>query len=319
MILIAALLLSTFTSGALSIISVFVAGFVWLYIDSAYSKTSTESVLRNSKLTYSVAWSGLVNRIIDKDKINREYVLRMQQLKIKAGLPSLKGTTDIYSYDQAFLIASNNTWNPRPTFQSYAAYGASLINGNNDHLLNINRPDNIFFKIQAIDGRLPSIEDGESWFTMLTNYHSTEFYNGFLLLKNNKNLTNKNNYSKKISKHIYEFNEEISIPISNDLVFAKININYSSLGSFFNLIYKPSQIQINLKMENNSIKTYRLIAGMTKTSFLISPLIENTEEFNLLYSDSKYLNEKKIKSITITSDGGGTHWGKEFELEFLAY
>jgi hypothetical protein len=34
-------------------------------------------------------------------------------LKQVVSLPILKGTTDIYSYDQAYLFASDNKWMPR--------------------------------------------------------------------------------------------------------------------------------------------------------------------------------------------------------------
>jgi len=48
---------------------------------------------------------------------------------------------------------------------------------------------------------------------------------------------------------------------------------------------------------------YRVISGMMKTNFLISPVVKNTEEFALLAAGgNKYLTGNEVKSVAIFSD-----------------
>lgn len=86
-------------------------------------------------------------------------------------LPTLKGTSDIYNFNQAVLLASDNKWNPRPAFQSYQSVTPYLAKANYDHLIDSSSaPDNIFFKLETIDSRYPSLDDGMSWKALLGLY-----------------------------------------------------------------------------------------------------------------------------------------------------
>ena len=47
-------------------------------------------------------------------------------------------------------------------------------------------PDNIIFSIEPIDNRLPALEDGLSWRTLIHHYHISKFlHHQFLILKKN--------------------------------------------------------------------------------------------------------------------------------------
>jgi hypothetical protein len=52
------------------------------------------------------------------------------------------------------------------------------------------------------------------------------------------------------------------------------------------------------------------------TGFVISPLIEDTQELGFLFSDANYLNDKKIKSFEIVVPHSSKHWKKSFKVEF---
>ena len=98
-------------------------------------------------------------------------------------LPLVAGSADIYAYEQSALIASGNRWNPRPVFQSYAAYTPRLAQLNRQHLLKPDRPDYLFFRVETIDSRLPSLDDGASWPVILTNYQPVQWAGQHLLLQ----------------------------------------------------------------------------------------------------------------------------------------
>lgn len=318
MIVLASLAAGTIALGKRTLLALIVAGAVWIYIDSTYKKTSTVKVIENVKKTYLGSWDGLKNRIWDQDKLHRDFENRVSELRLRGGIPRLVGTTDIYSFDQSYLIASGNEWNPRPILQSYSVYTPGLIERNKNHLLDDNRPDNIVFKVQPLDDRIPSLEDGASWPALLSKYRPAEFRNGYLILKH---LPSEHDAPPdeltRISTQTHRFGEEIGMPYSDGLIFAQVNVEKTLIGRIWSALFKPSELEINLAMENGATQTYRFIAEMAKTGFLITPLVENTEEYGLLYAGPACLDHKKVKSIKIAPRGARAWWNAEFVVELF--
>ena len=293
----------------------FLSALLWLFIDSHYIKTSTESVSRNIKSTYSSALNGISNRFIENQWLENNFQNAIQRMQQKAQFPLFDGTTDIYPNDQSYLIASGNKWNPRPVFQSYSVYTSSLAKNNKKHLLGEKSPDNIIFKVEPIDGRIPSIEDGASWPQLLTFYKPSALENGFLYLHKKSLVTNASE-EPLIGKGSYSFGQAAPIPSNSNAIFIEISIRQSTLGKLMAILYKPSQLQISVNLENGITRTYRIISEMAKSGLLISPLIENTREFGLLYGGTDYFADKKVKSFSIVPTSNKNEWEDIYEVVF---
>lgn len=239
----------------------------------------------------------------------------MNYLRQQAPLPALQGTTDIYSYNQTYLIASGIDWLPRPIFQSYSVFGAKMAEKNKQHLIADNRPEHILFKVEAIDERIPSLEDGLSWPELLRNYHPAQFNNGFLLL--NKNPNRKAAAMQTILTSVSHLNEQTNLPDSAHPIFAEIEITPTLWGRLASLFFKPSQLQAIIECNNGSQRQYRIVANMAKSGFLLSPLIEDTAEFGLLFSTNQILENKKVKSISISAiPNDSKQWNHEYKITF---
>ena len=279
--------------------------FSWSLIDGHYNKTTTQSFAQNFKSTYSVMWFGIKNRIQNKNWPRVKYEAAVKLIREQASFPVLQGTTDIYSYNQSYVIASGNLWSPRPIFQSYSAYTTTLVEANKKHLLGDKSPDNIFFKVEPIDQRIPSIEDGASWPVLLSNYQPTEMVNGYLLLQKKPD---KIDFKEPlpIERKNHKFGESVILPSQNQLLFAKIEIKPTLLGRIIGILFKPSQLDITFELENNRKKQYIMLAGMAEPGFLLSPLIENVTEFSMLYARKEFLANKLVKSIIIAPHNGRT-------------
>nr|VFJ67904.1 MAG: hypothetical protein BECKFW1821C_GA0114237_101317 [Candidatus Kentron sp. FW] len=317
MILLSALLAgATFLKGLAHFV-LFAAVFVWLHIDFGYIKTNPQKFLHNIAATYTNAWNGLQNRIFDGEKLARDFEERIAGIHKKSDFPILDGTTDIYSYDQSYLISSENQWNPRPIIQSYSAYTPALLERNKAHLLGHDRPDNLIFKVQTIDHRIPSLDDGASWPAIFSNYRPASMKNGYLVLRKQTSGPALSECIVSRGKHV--FGELVSVPDVDGIIFAKINIHQSVLGWFASILFKPSQLQITITMKNGATRRYRIVSGMAKTGFLLSPLIENTEEFGLIYAAGDYLGDKKVSAISINPENGRSFWYEGFDLEFVTF
>jgi hypothetical protein len=315
-LLIASLLLAILLNGRVILLACTLASIAWLQINSKHVKLSAEEIINNTKSNYISAWNGIKNRIESETWPQREFDAATDYIRKKASIPILQGTTDIYSYNQSHLISSKNSWHPRPIFQSYSAYTSTLATINKQHLIGDRAPDNIIFRTEPIDGRLPSIEDGASWPVLLSNYRVTRLEHDFLYLRKDIT-THKPQKPLKLASQKHNLGNIIDIPDSNQPLLAQILIKKTIWGHIASVLFKPSQLQITLELKNGSIRQYRFIASMTKAGFILSPLIENTAEFGLLYGERELLASKLVKSISIAPrDNKSSHWQQEYTIIF---
>ena len=315
MILLAAMLLGSICGPSRALPALFLASFVWLYIDGHNTKTDSQTFLNNVVTSYESAWDSLALRGFGRRMLKHDFREAIARLRAESGLPQLQGTTDIYSFDQAYLIASGNVWNPRPIPQSYAAYTPALVEKNRLHLIGKNAPDNLIFKMQPIDERIPSLEDGASWPVILSDYEPSGTSNGYLFLRRRGG--HREIGQSLISAEKRSLGEVVKVPAASAAVFAKINITQNLLGKLADTFYKSSDLKIGLEMADGSRRSYRVISGMAKTGFLLSPLIANTDEFGALYGGARCLEDKKVKTFSIDAKRRWL-WNKGYEVEFVA-
>jgi len=316
-ILISALLLPFVFNNKNVLPVVFCSVFVCFFIDNHHViNFSTDSIRNNLRTTYTATWHGIKDRMEDKNWPEIDFDSSVNYLRKLASFRVMQGSTDIYSYNQSFLISSGNSWSPRPVFQSYSAYTPALAEANRKHLKGSQAPDNIIFKVEPIDGRIPAIEDGASWPTLMLNYRPDRMENDFLFLhkKTNKGIIQDH---IKLETAIHYLGESVDLPPSDLPVFAQIYINPTLLGRIVSIFFKPSQLKIVVELRSGKKKQFRIIAGMSKSGFLISPLIESTAEFGMLYGEKEFLNEKVVKSISIAPRNGETIlWNNEYTIVF---
>ncbi|WP_298623657.1 hypothetical protein [uncultured Legionella sp.] len=312
-ILIAALLLP-FLFHSKKIIPVLIfALYTTSYIDGQHTKIS---LLNNFISTYSSSWYGLKNRLADKTWVKQNYMAIMGYLQDQAQFPALSGTTDAYSYDQSYLFASDMNWLPRPIFQSYTVFTSKMAHKNKDHLLRPNSPDNIIFKVQPIDGRIPSLEDGVSWPALLHHYHPVQLVRDYLVLRKNSTMTIEPTMPILKSEH-HVLGEKVLLPDSNLPLFVELNINSTLWGHTATILFKPKSLEATIELNNGERRQFRIIASMARSGFLLSPLIEETAEFGLLFSNNDFLERKKVKSIMIASTPNNSNqWNTEYDIIF---
>ena len=279
----------------LRLIVVIISGSIGLFITGQYRGLSIKD---NLVSTYSSSWYGLTSRIKEHHWLKRNFELIMEFQRVKASIPIMQGSTDIYSYEQTYLIASGNNWSPRPVFQSYSTFSPLLAEKNKVYLESSHRPDNIIFRVEPIDERVPSLEDGASWPLLIKNYMPIRQDNHFLYLRK----ANKFKVAlTPLTDETHYLGEVVTVPDTNDFLFITLDLQPSWLGFFNTIFYKIGQLEIIYELENGSKVHYRLSANMAKSNFLLSPLIENIEEFAFIYNKKQQLDNKRVKHFIIHS------------------
>jgi hypothetical protein len=286
-----------------------------LGIDRNYYGTSPVHIADNAKSTFWRAWTGLTIRASDKGRFASEYEKALALLRSQVSIPRLPGTSDIYSYQQAYLFASGNIWNPRPVLQSYSAYTSVLLEANRAHLAGPKGPDNVIFRVETIDGRMPSGEDGASWPVLLSQYRRVAADGAFVYLRRVERAVVGSGQSIPGGSHAFQ--EQIPVPAGEGFAFAKLDIRPTVAGKLVGTFYKPSAVLIRLDLEDGTYRVYRLIPGMAHTGMLISPLVESTSDFDLLYTDPDQLSGKRVKSFIVAPASNGWQWSPRYGVEFV--
>jgi hypothetical protein len=318
-ILIAAFLLIFILGGRRSLLAVAAAVIVWAYIAQGANQTVTGQISSNLLGTFERAFHGARIRWVDGE-LQKEYDQHMAAIRGQFPIESMPGTTDIYSFNQSWLLASANEWAPRPDFQSYESYTPGLARLNLSHLESARAPDNIVFRVEPIDGRLPSLEDGLSWPALINGYTLEKLGTLALYLRKRAPENSDPPAVSDLLSANHKFGEEVSIPEAEEPLFAAMEISQTLLGRILAAVYKPPQLYISVRLRDGRMTKYRAISNMMRTDFLLTPLVKNTEDFALLAAGgNRYLAGNQVKSIAISSDDRrGWFWNPAYSITLRA-
>ena len=312
-LILAALLMMAILPSRAALILLGLSSAVFFNIENHYHPVAPQEVVQKIQSTYANTWNGLQLQINHPERSNIQFNQTLAELAKSNPLPKLAGTSDIYPFDQTYLIASGNTWNPRPIFQSYHAYTQSLAELNRAFLIKPSAPDHLFFRIESIDERLPSADDGSSWQVLLNRYRPDGWAGKYIVLQKNNSETRPETLVST-STATYQVIDWVELPRTQQLLYASIDIKPSWLGKLKSMVYKSSPLGIAVRLEDGSIKQFRLIPGNVSSNFLLSPLIENTEEFSQLYSNGENLKKKRVQAISIWVEGSPRDWQNTYKL-----
>ncbi|HMZ71954.1 MAG TPA: hypothetical protein PLG51_11050 [Pseudomonadales bacterium] len=238
------------------------------------------------------------------------YERRLKRLASQSPLPRLPGSSDLYPFDLTDLIASGNHWAPRPVLQSYSAYTPLLARMNEAHLRGAAAPDNIFFRIESIDGRFPSLDDGLSWPTLLSHYQITGSDRQYLHLQ--RRTTPATTQKTVLTQQSHRLGEWVSLPSAAQMLFAEIELAPTLLGRLSMLLFKPDQLYLSVDLGHGEKRVYRFIPSMALTGFVLSPLVESTAEFaQLANGQPPSLHDTRVvQRIRILSSRAVTRCGE---------
>jgi len=231
----------------------------------------------------------------------QDFKSSLQEIKDKFPLPELKGGVDIYPVQVSIPLAHNFELRSRPIFQSYTVYTKNLIVMNDEFLRSERAPENIIFDVSPTDGRYPSLDDSLSWREILHLYSlSGDSAAGLILSRTKTNLQRAPpTIQAPWPETAFELNMPVLLPDHEGEVWAHIEFQPSIAGKVLGLLYKWPTIRIEVELMSGEKKTFRIVPGPARAGFLLSPLVENKEDFAALYSHE---NHKKVKSFTILVD-----------------
>jgi hypothetical protein len=278
-----------FLSGFLIIFAL----FNQLVIYSIFDYNPYNNIIQQAK--------GVYIRITDPKYFANKYASNLQTIRDEYELPTLPGTTDIYRNRQTYLLVSDNKWNPRPAFQSINVFNSQLSKLNEGHLLDeLKAPDNIFYRMETVDIRFPTMDDTTSLPLIIANYTLKGEYKDYLIFQKNDHLQTLNLDDKLILSKTANIGEKVDISSYENPLFIKIYSDKTMLGKFMLLIYKITPLFIEITLEDDINYSFRLNPNVTTEGFIISPLIATNSQLKQFISSNNQFNQSnKVKSFSL--------------------
>jgi hypothetical protein len=166
-------------------------------------------------------------------------------------------------------------------------------------LTGANAPDTVFFSVQTIDGRYPSMDDGASWPVLLDEYRLTETLPNELVLRKSSAPTNIQPMVQVLSE-TPRLGEDVHLERFTGLIYAEIIIKPTLLGRIANILYKSTVLRITVKLSNGVTQKRRFIPGEAETGFLLSPYVACTNDFKKLEKSPEILGSlPRVNSFRI--------------------
>ena len=254
----------------------------------------------------AIAWS-----VTNPDWRDRQHDAQLEIIRKSNPIPEIDGTVDVFPSRLIVAFAHQLPLKPRPVLQSYAAFTPALIERDARHLRGPNAPDHVLLSVGEIDGRLPTLEDSRTWLELLKSYDLTDSSHELLKLSRSDQrrvvLAPEPALQKTVS-----WGEHVQFP--NDLngpVWCRLRIKSALSGQLASILYRLSELrlQVRLRDNENSVRSFRLIPGAAECGFLISPLVESREDLIKLWqlTDSSWTSdvrgEQRVASIACVVSG----------------
>ena len=235
-----------------------------------------------------------------------DYTNYLAAIRNEYPLPPIQGEVDLYSWYQTVLFAHGLHYHPRPVVQSYSAYTPELAELNAAYLRTDRAASNILFAIQPMNHRFPTLDDARSWPELLTRYDlkgSVSSNLPILLLV--RSPTPREYHLTPLQNTTARFGESVIPPsVTNGLVWAEIDIKRSLMGTLITALYKPPVLELAVSLRGRGQHQFRLVPGMARSGFLLSPVVGDTTAFMLLFSPDwqQNLADLEVMSMSISAD-----------------
>lgn len=232
-------------------------------------------------LTDSVPQASL-KQFLSVPQVSEQMRTRRTQVQHELDIPRIraevgKETVDVWSFEQGIVLLHDMNYRPRPTFQGYSVYTPYLAEKNAAFIRSDAAPQYILFKLQSIDNRLPTLDDGLALTEVLTHYRPLFTEKEYLLLKR----VPQSPLAPRVVTTQKEVALDTEIPISSapqNTQLVAFDITPSLRARVVTALWKPKHVVITLRCDDGSSRDYRLLPQMAHTPFLLNPLILDNKE-----------------------------------------
>jgi hypothetical protein len=213
------------------------------------------------------------------------------------------GSVDDLTWNVDFIAANHFRWNPRPVFQSYAAYEPQLDAMNARHLDRAGA-DYLSLIYEGVDGRHPFLDDVSTWREVFNHYNIAGGDFDLLLLSRRAG----HRYSTPVSltgvKQAY-WGDDVRVPsvADNQLLVMKANITRSLWGMLRESVFRIDPAFLDVTYKSGAKAQFRITRPNLINGAIISDLPRTLAEMLPLFGYDVNKGRDRVASIRWTSPG----------------
>jgi hypothetical protein len=281
-------------------------GAIGLFCSANFSRCYREANLPEERLWVDFAWTLNLGNILAPARLLRDpghlQVINeknLAEVRSKFPLPPMEGGVDAYPWNVAALLAHHLPYAPRPVIQSYTVYTPELAQLNAAHLRGAQAPDNILFDLNSVDNNFPSLEDGLSWLELLSRYDVKDVTGQFVILK--RSAQPREYHLTSLVEGPFRFGELVTVATNEGPIWVELELGRTFWGAVAATLYKPPALKLAVSLQDGRRFVFKVVPGMARSGFLLSPLIQDKQSFVSLHSPGGWRNLTglQIKSFAI--------------------
>jgi hypothetical protein len=267
-------------------------------------------------------WRENLRQLLNLPKVKSAFDQRLADQSRLHALPLTRHevgrhTIDLFGFEHGLIPLNGMTYHPRPMGGgAFNVYTPALMQLNRDFLHDpTRRPDYYLLRIQTVDDRLPTQDDGLALTDLLYRYQPILVEHDHLLLKALAQPVSP--IPRLLSRQTFKFGDIVPVPAvgSHELLFARFDISPNFLGRVLAAFYKLPRVKIGLVGQNIAQpEARRIVPAMAGSPFILGPVIENTRDWLGLFTDQP---GKSLSTFRI-STRDRTWFRKTIQVEFYA-
>jgi hypothetical protein len=248
------------------------------------------------------------------DFMQKRHEANLEDVRRKHPLPHLNGRIDVVPDKLAMAIADEaSDFRPRPVMHTYATHAPWLAEQNAAYYRSPAGPQFVLFRINPIFERFPTLNDGRLWLEFLRSFQVQEDLPTDLLLC--RTGAQRHVSLQRIDDVTTTWNQRVQLPpVTGGPIWCRIRMKQTTAGGLATFAYKLPPLWLEVSHANES-KSYRLTASSAESGFLISPVLNDRQQFADLLANPasaatiRDFQSAAVKSIRIhTADASQTYF-----------
>ena len=191
---------------------------------------------------------------------------------------------DLFGNFQSYAILNGLDYLPRPVFQSYAAYSASLMRVNDNFYHSERAPQFVLATLEPIDDRFPPLEDALVLRDLLVDFRLRGTEGGFLVLERKSTEVP---HLRLVAQGALGPGEKLDLQSYGDTnLWLEIVAPAALPGRVRQFAYQlaPLRLEVALAASEQTNMVFRAPGVMMAAGFVASPLLTNDRDLLNLYS-----------------------------------
>ena len=211
---------------------------------------------------------------------------------------------DMISYEQGSVFLNELSWNPRPVFQSYAAYTPTLLRRNAAHLISADGPELVLFELETIDQRLPTLDDSLALQALVRGWEVLFEERGYLVFARRE--IARDAAPVLVVDREVPFGEPVALADRAGACHVlRLEIRPSLRGRLWTMFGRAQPIRVRLTSDDGRSREWRVVPAMISEGAIADPCLDDHDAFAAWFAGQ---TPPRLRTVTVLPPASAWRW-----------